>query len=432
MKTSIQDEGKVGKKIEVEYPAEALALREQESLSEIARSASIRGFRRGKAPLHVVKRLYGEDVRQEAIKNLISEGIREVIQKEDLSIVAVTHVEPAPYKDGEPFRFAFSVEVMPTLEAIRYDGIEVWEPKTEVTGDDVSNQIERLREIHAEVAQPDPARPAQIGDVVMLGRSVRADGEWKPLPPPEGVEITLGKEMLPEKAESAVLGKSVGEIVEVELDPSEEGGEKHRLRLSVRDIKERRLPAPDDDFAKDVGIKETFAELTEHIRKSLEEEARSRDQGDLNRQILKELCLKNPIDLPVSLVDEKVQDLIRMYGLDRLKTPLNDDVMSRLRERATELVHQNLLIREIKRIDKIEITDQEVEAEIAEEAKRTGDPVPKVKARIEKEGGQETLRWIILEKKLFELLKTRITIHQGPPPQKETAGKEGPKGAKDE
>jgi len=432
MKVTLEKKDSVSKRYHVEFETGILEERENKSLSMLAKTVQIRGFRKGKVPLYLVRQMYGANVREETIREIMNEGLREAMENEDMEIVGVSDVEPAPYKKGEPFRFSFTAETLPKIEEIDYSGVEVWHEETEITDEQVDEEMQNLREFHAEVIPLEDQRPAAQGDVVKIGRSEFKDGEWVQLPPEEGIEIVIGKGMVPPEIESQLTGKSVGEIFDASLPNPEDSSKEIRYRFIIKDIKERRLPELDDEFAKDVGLHETLEELTSYLREKMLEESGRRSNIALKNSILAELRTKNPLDLPPSLVEDRLKELLGTYGLKPDDASINEESMEIFKSKAEHSVYSSILLRELQRLEKIEVTDHDLEDFYKKESDRTGDPVPKIKAAIRKQENMENIRALILEDKILDLVKARITIHKGTPPAEDNPESESEKSSKQE
>lgn len=411
MKTAIHDHTAVTKRIEVQFPYDDVTNKETESLKEIARTATIRGFRKGKAPTHVVRNLFGAEVRKDTLKHFMSLGLEEALKTLDFDIVAVNDMTPAPFKDGDPFIFSFIVEIVPRLEKVVYEDIEIEAPRIGISDADVERRIEELRNMHAEVRNLDSPRPAGKGDLTTLGIALWKDGIWMPQGPEQGHEVIVGQGTMPEALENALVGKSVGDIFELEMPHSQD--EVHsRYQISVRDIRERRCPALDDEFAKDVGAFETLDVLRDTIRKQLEEIAKRNSEMSLRNRIMEKLREKNPMDLPPSMVEEKLEESARMLGISLAKLPPDGEAITTLTKMATDAVHWTLLLREVRRLEEIVVDDAEIDTFIRAEAETTSEPLPKVRARLQKEGGLERVRFNLMEDKIFEKIKSCIMIVQ--------------------
>ena len=160
MKTSVDAVSGVERKITVEIPADEVDRRIEQEFTELRRMVPVRGFRKGKAPMEMVKRMFRDSVEAEVSEHLVKESLTEVVKEKDLKILSLPGVEGAKVVPGKDFVFSATVEVVPEVEAKDYKGIPVYKEKVNVTDEDVAAAIERLRTPYAHF-MPEEGRKAQ-------------------------------------------------------------------------------------------------------------------------------------------------------------------------------------------------------------------------------------------------------------------------------
>lgn len=315
MLVSVEKLDKWKRRLRVGVPEDEVVKATAERLSAYARSLEVPGFRKGKAPRSMVEREFGARAKIEAIESLMSSALAAAITEAELRLVCdpvIEDVESAP-TDGH-YHFTVGVEVRPEIELRDYEGMEFTERVPIVSGEDVDRAVEELRDANADLAQV--TRAAAAGDFVIIDYD-RLGSDGAPLPEArvEGAAYELGAGQIPGELEEALVGASPGDKREVAIAfPDDAGveelaGKTVRFDVSVREVREKRLPPVDDAFAKSVAKAETVLDLRVKVRNSLEAHAKSYARRRLEEEIVAALIEKNPFDLPEGLVAEHLDSM---------------------------------------------------------------------------------------------------------------------------
>lgn len=401
------------------------------AFKQVQRRAKVRGFRPGKVPRHVVKQMMGKDVRDEVVQNLVQEGVSAAIKEHSLEAVAMTHVDPTSITDGEPLAFKAKLEVRPKITSLDV-GIEVERQIPQVSDDELNAEIERMRQNASELVTPDPMRPSKADDVLTIDYKVSVEGEERDGMTADGRKISLGgKGLLPE-LEAGLTGKVPGDVADVEVsfpdDMTSEDlrGKKATFHVTVREVQERVLPDLDDDFAKDLEH-ESFAAMKTSISDRLMETAKARSEANLHEALVEALIDKNPIPVPPSMTvreqQHMLQELLQYQRILGQQIPFDDDMKSNLEKRAERKVRAALLLGEIAKNEKLEVTNEDLDVRFKALAESTGKHIAKVRAEHQGEKRQE-LEQDILQGKLLEYLRSKATIRDAAPSK---AGQENDK-----
>ncbi|MBW2091881.1 MAG: hypothetical protein JRI34_07135 [Deltaproteobacteria bacterium] len=163
-----EDIGPTKKKLMVETPAEIVSTRMNESLQQVKKRAKIKGFRPGKAPLSMIKRVYGPQIEQEVTQKLINEALVEALDQANLDLALPANLEESHYVEGEPYHFSFSLEIKPQFKIEGYEGLELSREPVKVTEEMVDKRLEQLREAYATTRGIEEERPLQDGDVAVI------------------------------------------------------------------------------------------------------------------------------------------------------------------------------------------------------------------------------------------------------------------------
>ncbi len=288
----------------VEVPADAVSAEVEKVYTNLQRKARVRGFRPGKAPRQVLAHLYGPQVASDVVNALVNDTLPKALSEKNMQPVNQPKVEAGRFEQGAAFTYKARFEVQPDIDAVTYEGLELVRPAEAATEEAVNEQIELLRRQHARLQPPEPARPAQRGDVLTIDFTLAVDGREMKDAGGEAVQVELGSpQMLPE-LDAALTGRRVDDELDVTATfPSshsrkELAGKVGTLHVKVRDLKERVLPALDDEFAKDVGNFQTLVELRADVHTRLEKMLKDRADSALAEQIVEKLNERNPLDVP--------------------------------------------------------------------------------------------------------------------------------------
>jgi trigger factor len=312
----IEELGKWKRRLRIALPEAEVESKRAELLAERAKTAQIDGFRKGKVPLAILEQRFGGADRMRAIESLLGPAYGEAIRESGLRPVCDPMIEALSDRpsDGH-YIFSATVEVRPEIELRDYEGLEVTERVPNVTTEDIDRAIEELRERNATL---EPVmRAASKGDYVIIDYE-RLDDEGRAVPDSraEGFPCEVGGGELPPELDQALLGVASGDRKTVAITyPSDHhiesmAGKTISFAVSVRDVREKRLPFVDEAFARSVAGAETVLDLRVRVRNSLEAQAKALARRRLEEEIVQEIINRNPFDLPDCLVSERLD---RMY-----------------------------------------------------------------------------------------------------------------------
>ena len=324
-------EKKPGSQVEirVEAPSAELDRAVDVAVRRIARGLRIPGFRPGKAPAPVVERTVGWDaVRREAIEELIPSLYVRAVEQAGLEPVGDPNVESFEIERHQPVKFTATVTVRPDVDLRDYLSMRVDEPRTEVGDKEVDEAVEEVRRRHAELR--DVSRPAQSGDVLRCVLVMRR-GEEVLSGPEEERDLELDRERLLPGLADALVGLSAGDEHGFDLtlpeDYSQEDlrGASVHVEARIVTVRERDLPAVDDELAKKDGNAETAEAMREHYRTLLEENARRHDEEHFEQAVLEAFRDSVAVDVPEVMVDSEIDRQVREMELQLAQMGLQFD-----------------------------------------------------------------------------------------------------------
>ena len=372
MQFTVKSTGGLERRIEVQIPHTRVAGEVDRRLRDLSRTANVRGFRKGKVPLPVIKRQFGTQVHGEAVDQLIRQGYSDAVAKEKLRPAGGPRIEPIQLEPGDDLKFAAIIEVLPDVTVKPVDALALERPTVDITDTDVDAMLESMRRQRLNYSPVE--RASRTGDRVVADFLGRLDGV--PFAGGEGKDspFVLGSGRAIADFEAALTGMSAGESKTATVKfPDNYGarelsGKTAEFDLTVKAVEAEELPPLDEKFAEAFGIGEGgLPRLREEVRSSMEREAAAAVRNRLRTQVFEALQRENHVDLPRSLVDEQIQQLQidmmqRMGRTDASQIPPRDP----FEEPARRRVLLGLLIGELVRRESLAVDRQQVFARLDE------------------------------------------------------------------
>src|SRR2546425_2204787 len=410
------------RELELEIPAEDVTKATERVAKEIARVARVPGFRPGKAPVALIKRRFAEDIKGEVLQSLVPEHVEKAVAEQKLNPVSQPQVDKLDFSEGQPLKFRAVFDVLPDFELGAYKGLEIEMPPMDITDEDVDKALEETRERAAAFA-PVEGRPVENGDFAQLKLIGTPQDGGEPLQA-DSVLCHVGAEETMEPFNENLRGANIGDHKEFDVDypadyPDEKlAGEKFHYSADVTGIKTKKLPELNDDFAKDVSDATTLDELKTKIRESLEHQ-RDHRQKELQRErVIGELLKLHDFPVPDSLVQqqmdvrlERVVRSLAQQGVDPRAVNLDWAALrGRQADRAKEDVKAELIIDRIASVEKIDVTEEEVQHELEHLASHSGESVEAIRARLTKQGALDRMRAKLRSDKTLDWLAQNANI----------------------
>jgi trigger factor len=399
---------------QVEVPSDRVKAEVDKAIANVQRSAHVKGYRPGKAPRQVIEHLYGGRVHQDVAQRLVDETLQKALAEKAVQPLSKPAIAPTELRPTAPFAYKARFEVRPEIAEVSWKGFSIKRPKVDIEGAAIDGEIETMRKNQATLQAPDEERAAKDGDVAEITFTLSVDGKVKEAVE-SPIEAELGSNQIVKELDSALGGMKPGEEKDVEVifpdrHPSAElRGKKASFHVVLKGIKERVLPALDDEFAKDCGDYADLAALREAVKGRLEAQAKQKSDDAVAEQLVIELCKANPIPVPPSLVEQQAsvteRELAQTARRAGQRFELTQDLHARVMADSEVKVRAGLLMAEIARLEQIKIGDADLEKGYAELAQQTGKNVAKVKAEYRDPKKREMLLAMILEDKILDLLE---------------------------
>lgn len=372
------------------------------------KSINIPGFRKGKAPKHIIEKMYGKEVfYDDAMQDCYPEALEAAAKEADVKIVAVETLEAIDVND-DGFTFKATIIVEPEVEVANYSGIEVEKNSTEVTDELINEEIEKVRERNSRMITVED-RAAEDGDIAVIDFEGFLDGEAFEGGKGENFNLKLGSGQFIPGFEVQIVGHKADEEFSINVTFPEDyqaeelKGKAAEFKIKLHEIKVKELPEVDDEFVKDVSDKETLdeykAELSEQIKSRLENEA----ERDVDNKLIDAVIENMSGDVPEAMYDNQVNDMLREFdmrlrsqGMD-MATYLQytgmdaDAVKAMYKPEAEKRVKLRLALQAIAKKENLTADENDIENEYNKLAEAYKMDVEKVKAAISTEGLAEDI-----------------------------------------
>ncbi len=429
IQVQLEDLSSVRKKLHVQIPAQ-VALEEFDRIARDYRShARLPGFRAGKAPVGLVKRHFIKDIRNEVLRSLIPKSYQQALQQHEIVPLHEPDLDEVVFTEGQPLAYVAEFEVRPEVRLGDTKGLRVTALSPEIPEEEIDAQLEKLRQRHATLEAVED-RPAQDGDyalIDLLGEYADQAAEGAPEPPPvreEGLTVHIGGENTQEAFSEALRGMQIAEEKRFEVSypadyPKKEiAGRTIRFTVQVTDIKVKKLPELNDEFARDAGDFADLADLKARVRKDLQLRGEQRREADIRGKLVDKLIEATPFDVPGVLVeaqiDRRLSELARnlvAQGTDPFQANVDwRKLREDLRPGAEKAVRADLILAELARREEIAVSDEELGEELAKIAQSMDQPVEKIRQHFQKEDRMADLAADMRRRKALDFLVSHATI----------------------
>jgi trigger factor len=411
MKVSIKDAGTCRKTMSIEIPADALAVEHKDTLKVYSKHANIPGFRKGKAPSHVVAGKYAKEIKQDLEERLVPKFYQEALQESALKVVNVIDVSKVDMVEDQPLSFNVTVDVEPEFKLPKYTDITIKVDKEEVTETQIQEQIDSIRRQHATYEEV-KGKPVEADDMAQLTYTATIDGqpleevaeEAKGIGIGEGYWVSADEHAFLPGMGAAILGLNIGDTKEVEINFPESfmvkelAGRKALYQIEVTALRVRALAELDEDFLKQLQV-ESSEELQTRIREELEKQATAKLLGAKHEQIIKHLVKKTKLDVPESVVQQQTRNAMYDIAQQRMMTGMTqeqigeqqEDILKEAQIRAIENVKLRYIGLGIATDLGLEATVSEIDEEIADMAIRQRKDVSALRKEMEENDSLESV-----------------------------------------
>jgi trigger factor len=425
MQIKVEKLSSVKKKLHFEIPADRVATEIDKAYDIIRKRASIKGFRKGKAPQSYIEKHYRDVMADEVIKAIVNDTYFKALADENIYPVSHPVIESDELKRGESFAYSATVDVFPEIEVKDYAGLEVKKEKYVLDEGLIERRLQEMRESMAQLRPAEEGRVAAIGDFVAIDFKGFVDGTPFEQGEATDFQLELGSGRFIPGFEDQVCGMKAGEERTINVTfPEDYGkeelaGKEATFAVTLKEIKVKELPLLDDDLAKEFGEFETIGQLRAKLVEIQEKQERERIEADLRERLIKALIERNDIEVPDALIDRQLQSMLEntrkrlayqrmsleMMGMDEAQ------YKAQFRDIAMGQVKGSLLLDALARQEGITVEESDLEEKIRTLAGDAQESLETVRNYyLQNERAKENLTAQIREERALALLLDRARI----------------------
>lgn len=420
----VEDLSAIKKRVTFEIPEDRVADMLDAEYRELKKTVQVKGFRKGKAPLNIIRGYFRSKVEADTARKIVEETFEPGLSEQKLSPVAVLSIDQDTVQEGKPFTYTAEIEVPPPVELKAYRGLKLTKTVREVTEDQVNERLQKLRERLASLDPIPETRGAMAGDHLVVDISVEAEGQTVSVLTVTDYHMELGRNFYLPDFDTHLYGMKPDERKQITVTLPEDfarkdlAGKSATFDVMVKEAKVRTLPELDDDFAKDLGELDSLDALKESIRKDLTRMIGSETTRELRNQIIDQLIELNPLDVPDSMVEGQIDRMLEdsyrnlaLQGIDpnRLPPPTPEQ-REQLRPTAIRSVKGSLILAEIEKREGIEISEEELQAGLTTRAEVLQVSPDHLKDQMERNNVWEDFRHSLSQEKTYELIEEHAEI----------------------
>jgi len=427
IKVTVEESSGVKRKLKIEVPVEEVDRVFGETYREYRKQAVLPGFRRGKVPMDVIENRFREDVTNDVTRSIFPESYEQALKQEELQPISEPEVEKFAVEEGKPLTYTAAFEVLPEFEVKDYLGIEIESPPVEVLEEEIDSVIEDMRGSGATVSKISEERGIRDGDMAMIDFEGMAEGKPVPGGSAKDFPLTIGSNTFLPGFEDSLIGAAAGEEREFYLKLPDEfqeadlAGKEASFKVKVREIRERVLPELDDEFAKDAGDFKSFQELKDRLRSNILATKEISARGDLKEKLIGQLVDAHPFEAPSAMVQHRrammmanVERNLIMRGVSKEEVEKSrDKIYEDAGEPAERRVRATLVLEAIADKEKIEVAEEEIQAEIRRIAEQNKIEPGEARRRMIENNSLESLSDVIREDKTVSFLLEKAVVTGG-------------------
>ena len=432
MKVEVEKQAGFVSRLQIELPPEEVAKEWDAIANSFARFAKIPGYRPGKAPRAVIDKRFRKEIQEELTKKLVSKSYHEAIEQEQLRVASLTNIEDIQFGEDKSMRFRATVVTAPEFELPNYKNIPVELPDTKISDAEVEEALERLRDQSADFVDV-PGRGLQMGDFAVLDFEGSVDSKpISELAPQASKNLQGGKKFWLHLAADNFLPKFCEQLVGQMPDETrlvivhfpddfplkELAGKKADYAVTLREIKEKVLPAVDDALAAKVVPGKTLVDLRHMIEHDVEHAKEHDAERAKESQIVKYLHEQIQFELPPALLQNETRRALAELVQRNRERGVTDEM---LKEKEKELIDgaaglaanrlkTNFILNRIAEHEKIQVTKEDVDLRIKQEAARYDISPEKMRKELQQKNALDDIAEQILLGKTLDFLKANVSV----------------------
>ncbi len=384
-------------KLTIEVSAEELEKALNTAYNKQKRQISVPGFRKGKVPRAMIEKMYGAEIfYEDAANELMQQTYPSAVDESGVDIVSRPTVDVVQIEKGKPFIYTAEVATRPEVTLGKYMGVTVTKIDTSVTEEEVEAELENQRNTNARTVTVTD-RPVKEGDTAVIDFEGFVDGVAFDGGKAENHSLEIGSHSFIDTFEDQLVGKNAGDEVEVNVTFPEEyqaadlAGKPAVFKVKINEIKAKELPELNDEFAQDVAGVDTLAEYKEELKKNLTEKKENEAKKTKEDEAIQKIIDKSKMDLPEAMIDTQCETMVNEFAQRIAQSGLSmdqylqfsgmtvDQLKEQVRPEAETRIKSSLVLEQIAKEENIEVSDEDIDAEIEKMAKAYGMEADKLK-----------------------------------------------------
>jgi len=358
---------------------------------------NIPGFRKGKAPMAIVEKYYGKEIfYEDAFNEVATEEYDLALKENNIEAVSRPNIDIIQIEKGKDLIFTAVVQTKPEVELGKYKGIEIKKVEYNVTDHDIEHELGHMQEKNSRLISVED-RAVKDGDITVIDFEGFVDGVAFEGGKGENYELTIGSKTFIPGFEDQVIGMKIDEEKEINVKFPEEyfskdlAGKDAMFKVKLHEIKKKELPTLDDEFAKDVSEYDTLEELKNSIKEKIEEENKQKEKYETQEAVIKTVCENAKVEIPSGMIEIETENMLKdietrlsYQGLKleqycQMLGKTMEEMKKEYEPQAIEAIKSRLTLEAIMKAEKIEVTEEEVNAKIKEMAENYGKKEEEIK-----------------------------------------------------
>jgi trigger factor len=426
MKSSIEKVNNLQRKINIEVPAEIVSSAFEKLFKSIQKDAELKGFRKGKAPIDTIKKIYKDKANQDVAEKLIQQHYFLAINEHKVTPINWPQFDFDVPELNKNFSFSAVFEVRPEVVLKQYEGLELKKEKYTFDDSKVDKVLENIRSSRAEIVDLKEDRPVQKGDLAVIDFDGSIDGAPLEGGQGNGYRLEIGSKSFIDGFEEGLIGMKVGETRTLSLkfpedyNPENLAGKAVQFVVKLHEIKVKVLPELNEELLKSLGGPGDVEALKKTIREDLEESDKKRIDNEFKNHVLKALVKANPVDVPESLMADQKKALIENFKNKMSEQRVSPEEFEMYIQKwdqdfsntAAEIIQANFLVEEIANKHDLKASKEDIDKRLNEYAVQTGIDFQRLTEFYGREEQHNRLAYQITEEKVLKLITDKAKISE--------------------
>ena len=415
----------VKKKLSFEIPWSKVKEELDAVYRNVGKKAKIKGFRPGKIPRKILESHFKDHAEEETITNIVNKYYWQTLEDKGIMALSRPDITQDGFKENTNFTFTVSFETEPDFEPKGYDGIELEKEKIQITESDLENRLKEIRQMFATMEEVKDNRPATMGDYVTIDFAGSLDGESHQELKADNHLLELGSKGFIPGFEEQLVGMKNSETKAINVKFPEDYHEKKFagkdviFTVTIKDIKEKKLPEIDENFIKNFDKYNSLDELKNDARQTLEQDCQRLTENNLQNKIMEIILKENNFEVPPSLIEKQIfymmadtQKRMTSAGMDENSAmELSFKMHDKFKEEAEKVVKSFLLLKKIAEKEAIQVEEADLDQHIRELAAKHGRDYEQIRDAFEKEERKDNLKTELIQKKVFDFIEQKANIN---------------------